>query len=68
LTREGTPFFLKGVYLTSAIQQATTAPAQYPQTVQADEFLQALQIMHTPSAPANAYFVRQFLLQGLVTS
>lgn len=63
------PFYLKGVYLTSAMQDTSEKQtSNYPQLVLADEFQQALQIMRNPVMPTHAYFIKQFILQGLTSN
>lgn len=60
-------FCLKGVFLTSAIQQTTSDESiTYPVTLSMGDFQRTLEIMHSPNISKNAYFIKQFLLQGLI--
>jgi type VI secretion system protein ImpL len=66
LTTDETTFALRGVYLTSAIQNQEEQAAHHPQVVSANRFQQSLAIMQNPSMPGQAYFVKQLLLHVLV--
>ncbi|HEX4045480.1 MAG TPA: type VI secretion protein IcmF/TssM N-terminal domain-containing protein [Gammaproteobacteria bacterium] len=64
---EDTPFYLKGVYLTSAFQrEQTEQQSQSTQLILASE-QHALSIIQAPTAPVQAYFIKQFILQGLTS-
>ena len=56
---------LQGVYLTSAMQPLSEDLHQ-PQVI--NPGTQAMQLLRTPSIPSKAYFIRQLLLQGLLTN
>lgn len=58
---------LQGVYLTSAIQSHADEHTSQPQIINPNTY-QALQLLRTPPFPSKAYFVRQLILQGLLSS
>lgn len=62
------PFYLKGVYLTSATQEAVIDQmGTHPELVPAKEFQQSFQIMHHPNIARHSYFIKQFILHGLIS-
>lgn len=54
---------LKGIFLTSALQEEN--PSSDHHTIDHSE-TQALSLMQAPALPSRAYFVKQLILQGLV--
>lgn len=56
---------LQGVYLSSALQ---IAPEDTSTLMSAPSAQTSLQIMRNPSMPSRAYFVKQLLLQGILSS
>lgn len=57
---------LQGVYLTSALQVSTEDQAAQSQIINPQAH-QALQLLRMPALPTKAYFIRQFILQGLLS-
>jgi type VI protein secretion system component VasK len=67
ITRSGESLALKGLYLTSAMQnEMPEQVASYPKTVSADDFQRSMEIMNTFVLRKQAYFIKQFLLQGIL--
>lgn len=61
-------FTLKGFYLTSATQNTVKEDeSNLPQVFSGDKLLQSLQIMKTPTASTQSYFIKQLLLYGLIS-
>lgn len=58
---------LHSIYLTSAIQKNIEKPTTYLHSVENGLTHQTLQLLQPPAMPARAYFVRQVLLQGLLS-
>ena len=59
-------FVLKGVYLTSAVQNnGNEADVHHPATV-SDGSEKMLEIVSAPQVKPSPYFVRQFILQGIL--
>jgi len=66
LTANGNHFALKGIYLTSAVQYPLAEQA--PQTVSGNEFQRSMEIMNAPVLRRQAYFIKQFILQSILSS
>ncbi|MHB1946878.1 MAG: type VI secretion system membrane subunit TssM [Gammaproteobacteria bacterium] len=58
---------LCGIYLTSALQANTEEQTTQSQIIQANP-TQALQLFRNAPLPSKAYFIRHFILQGLLCS
>lgn len=58
---------IAGIYLTSATQTTQDESAHLPQVINSTP-QQALQLLRNPTLPSRAYFIRQFILQGLLTT
>ncbi len=65
ITTSNDHFNLQGVYLHSAIQVTEDTDAN---VIQSTSSQQSLQLLRNPVMPSRAYFVKQFLLQGLPIS
>lgn len=68
LTLQENAFHLQGVYLTSAMQYAEPSSSEEPIAAThaaAESKTTAIQILRNPFMRTRAYFIRQFLLQGL---
>lgn len=66
LTREGKPFLLKGVYLTSGTQQQINDQSSFNrQIILSNDMHTSLTIMQAPPIPTQAYFIKQFIMQIL---
>lgn len=60
-------FHLHGIYLTSATQSPAEESSTQPQIINPNA-QQALQLLRNPAMPSKAFFIRQLLLQGLLSN
>lgn len=65
LRAQETRFTLKGVYLTSALQNQSEGESTHPETV-SEGSEKMLEIMSAPEIRQSPYFIKQFILQGIM--
>lgn len=65
LNRGSQPLILRGVYLTSALQQKTEV-AQPAAKALVSNTQNGLQIFKEPAAKSRSYFIKQFILRGML--
>ncbi|MDX1901214.1 MAG: type IVB secretion system protein IcmH/DotU [Gammaproteobacteria bacterium] len=67
LEMSGLKCLLRGIYLTSATQEDESRRVQPPEILPGKELQQRFQLLHPQGVSKNAYFIKQFIMQGLVT-